>query len=164
MGSLGIKDFTFWLSCFRFLFVLFFRFFPQYRDLPCLWCPAVQYPECLYRNDRNFSFCQRCGFRRLFYHSTLLRAKYRGSSLHQQSFRIYSCHSRLWAQWKTKIDPLEGAGEFYFSLFPSLNHYFQQSHGTLFVFSYGNIEKGRQRFTGPPALCSYHILRNVVIV
>ena len=29
-----------------------------------LWCPAVQCPECSYPNDQDFSFCQRCGYRR----------------------------------------------------------------------------------------------------
>ena len=34
--------------------------------VPRLWCPAVQCPECSYPNDHDFSFCQRCGYRRLF--------------------------------------------------------------------------------------------------
>ena len=33
--------------------------------VPRLWCPSVQCPECSYPNDHDFSFCQRCGYRRL---------------------------------------------------------------------------------------------------
>ena len=29
-----------------------------------LWCPSVQCPECKYPNDADFSFCQRCGYKR----------------------------------------------------------------------------------------------------
>lgn len=43
--------------------------------VPCLWCPAVQCPECSYPNDHDFSFCQRCGYRRLFYSQQSVNSK-----------------------------------------------------------------------------------------
>ena len=62
MGSLGFPGFAFWLKSFVSLFCLVLQKLPL---VPRLWCPSVQCPECSYPNDHDFSFCQRCGYRRL---------------------------------------------------------------------------------------------------
>ena len=41
------------------------RLLPQPLPVvPHLWCPSVQRPECKHPNDADFSFCQRCGYKR----------------------------------------------------------------------------------------------------
>ena len=44
------------------IFSTLFQFLPE---VPRLWKPAVQCPECCYPNDASFRFCQNCGFKRV---------------------------------------------------------------------------------------------------
>ena len=64
IGIFGYSRFYFPMKKFSFPF---FSFVLQVvPSVPHLWCPAVQCPECsLYPNDHVFSFCQRCGYRRI---------------------------------------------------------------------------------------------------
>lgn len=50
------------LSVCSFPFFLLFQFLPE---VPRLWKPAVQCPECCYPNDANFRFCQISGYKRV---------------------------------------------------------------------------------------------------
>lgn len=45
---------------------IFFLFIPPQSlvQVPRIWVPAVQCPECQYPNDSTFVFCQRCGYKR----------------------------------------------------------------------------------------------------
>ena len=61
------RRFLFTFALFR-LFLLgivlpFFSFQP-FVQVPRLWVPAAQCPQCAYPNDNSFVFCQRCGYHR----------------------------------------------------------------------------------------------------
>ena len=45
----------------------FFSFsgFQPLPEVPRIWKPAVQYPDCSYPNDTGFRFCQACGYKRM---------------------------------------------------------------------------------------------------
>ena len=45
-------------------FFFFFFHFQPLPQVPRLWLPAAQCPECAYPNDYSFVFCQRCGYHR----------------------------------------------------------------------------------------------------
>lgn len=47
----------------RYISIFFFHFQPL-PQVPRLWLPAAQCPECAYPNDYSFVFCQRCGYHR----------------------------------------------------------------------------------------------------
>ena len=73
------------------------RLLPQ--PLPVVhrfWCPSVQRPECKYPNDADFSFCQRCSYKRS---TNTLTAAYTKLKIDLSSVDKRLASNR--AQWKS---------------------------------------------------------------